>query len=66
VHEQKLNKKCLLLLDKAPSHKTKNILSDFYKNKIEYTMIPAKLTRFLQPLDIGINFPFKTHLKINI
>ena len=58
-----MNKKCYLILDKAPSHLTKNILT-FFKNKaVEYTFVPAKLTRILQPLDIGINFPFKTQLK---
>ena len=41
------------------------ILSYFKDKEVEYTFIPAKLTRFLQPLDIGINFPFKVHLKIN-
>ena len=36
----------------------------YFKNKVvEYTFVPAKLTRFLRPLDIGINFPFKTQLK---
>lgn len=52
-----------MLLDKALSLLTKNILSHFGQNNIEYAIIPAKLTRFLQPLDIGINFHFKTHLK---
>lgn len=50
-------------MDKAPSHITKNILSYFKNKDVEYTFVPAKLTRFLQPLDIGINFPFKAQLK---
>ena len=58
-----MNKKCFLILDKAPSHITKNILFYFKDKEVEYTFVPAKLTRFLQPLDIGINFPFKAHLK---
>ena len=62
-HEKNLKDKCLLLLDKAPSHITKNVLSYFKSNQIEYILIPARLTRFLQPLDIGVNFPFKTYLK---
>ena len=62
-YESKLNKKCYLILDKAPSHITKNIMSYFKNKEVEYTFVPAKLTRFLQPLDIGINFPFKTQLK---
>jgi hypothetical protein len=51
-------------LDKAPSHITKKVLSYFKDKEVEYTFVPAKLTRFLQTLDIGINFPFKAHLKI--
>ena len=62
-HEKNLKNKCLLLLDKAPSHITNNILSYFKNNQIEYILIPARLMRFLQPLDIGVNFPFKTYLK---
>ena len=61
-YELKLNKKCFLILDKA-SHITKKVLSYFKDKEVEYTFIPEKLTRFLQPLDIGINFPFKAHLK---
>ena len=62
-YEIKLNKKCLLIMGKAPSHITKNILSYIKDKEVEYTFIPSKLTRFLQQLDIGINFPFKAHLK---
>ena len=32
-------------------------------NQTEYRLIPGKLTRFLQTLDIGINMPFKSQLK---
>ena len=50
-------------MDKAQSHITKNVLSYFKDKEVEYTFVPAKLTRFLQPLVIGINFPLKAHLK---
>ena len=52
-----------MLLNKAPSHLSKNIISYLEINQTEYTLIPGKLTRFLQPLDIGINMPFKSQLK---
>ena len=42
---------------------TKNILSYFKNKEVECTFVPTKLTRFLQSLDIGINFSFKTQLK---
>lgn len=62
-HENKVKKKCLFLLDKAPSHLTKNIISYLEINQTEYTLIPGKITKFLQSLDIGINMPFKSQLK---
>ena len=61
-YQNNINKKCLLLLDRAPSHITSNILDHLKNNNIECTFIPGKLTRFLQPLDIGINKQFKSHL----
>jgi len=60
---KKDKKKCLLLLDKAPLHLTKNIISYLENNQTEYMFIPGKLKRFLRPLDIGINMPFKSQLK---
>ena len=59
--EEKIKKKCILIMDKAPSH----IYRCRYlekKNK-NYVFIPGGLTRYLQPLDIGINKQFKDHLK---
>ena len=50
-----------MLLDKAPSHLTKNIIME--NNQTEYRLIPGKLTRILQTLDIGISVPFKSQLK---
>lgn len=53
-HQKRINKKCLLLLDKAPSHISPSIINYFQDKKIEYSFIPGKLTRFLQLLDIGL------------
>ena len=59
--EEQIKKKCILIMDRAPSH----IYRCRYlekKNK-NYVFIPGGLTRYLQPLDIGINKQFKDHLK---
>ena len=61
-YQNKISKKCLLLFDRAPPHITKEILNHLEK-KCWISFIPAKLTRFLQPLDIGINKQFKSYLK---
>ena len=52
-----------LILDSAPSHITKNIIYLLKINNREVTFIPPGLTRFLQPLDVAINKPFKQALK---
>ena len=62
-YQNRINKKCLLLFDRAPSHLTREILNHLEINNIEFSFIPAKLTRFLQPIDIGINKQFKSYLK---
>ena len=61
-YQNNINKKCLLLLDRASSNITSNILDHLKNNNIEYAFIPGKLTTFLQPLNIGINKQFKSHL----
>jgi len=59
--EKELQKKCILIMDKAPSHIYRSKFLD--KKKKSYVFIPGGLTRYLQPLDIGINRQFKDHLK---
>ena len=49
-------------MDKALSHIEKKIIKDL-KKKIIYPLIPAGLTKFLQPLDIGVNKIFKNYMK---
>lgn len=62
-YESDLKEKCLLILDKSPSHCNDIILNEFKKNKTQFILIPWGLTRYLQPLDLGINMPFKKALK---
>ena len=54
-----IKKKCLLILDKSPSHCNNRIIEDFKKNDTEFIFIPGGLARYLQPLDIEINSQFK-------
>ena len=66
-YEKKIIKKpCLLVLDKSPAHCNNEIIKEFEKNNTYYTFIPGGLTRYLQPLYLGINMPFKKALKKNI
>ena len=56
-------KRCYLIMDKALSHVEKNIIKDLKNKKIIYSLMPVGMTRFLQPLDIGINKIFKNYMK---
>ena len=52
-----------LILDKATSHITQNILDTFKSNNQFLSFIPAGLTRFIQPLDVVVNKPYKDSLR---
>lgn len=52
-----------LILDKASSHLTPNVLEAFKNNNQYLSFIRAGLTRFIQPLDVVINKPFKDALR---
>lgn len=43
--------------------KKMNVLEFFNSMETEYVFIPVGLTPYLQPLDIGINKPFRTKIK---
>ena len=51
-----------LILDKVSSHLTKNVLETFKNNKQFISYIPGGLTRFIQPLYVVLNKPFKEAL----
>ena len=59
--EEEIKKRCILIMDKAPSHIYRSKYLE--KKGKSYVFIPGGLTRYLQPLDIGINRQFKDHLK---
>lgn len=52
-------KKCILVFDKASIYVNEEIIKYLIDNKKFYVIIPAGFTRFLQPLVISINKPFK-------
>ena len=65
LHYQNCIKKknCLLIFDRATSHINSDIINYMNLNNIYYVIIPSGFTRFLQPLDLSINKPFKNALK---
>ena len=54
---------CYLIIDKATSHITNNIINLLKSGNREVSFIPSGLTRFLQTLDFAINKLFKQALK---
>ena len=52
-----------LIIDKSPSHLTEASLAKMKNDKNLLSFIPKGLTRFIQPLDVSINKPFKNALK---
>ena len=55
--------KSILILDKASSHFSEDFLNDIDLKNTLFHYIPGGLIRFLQPLDVCINSPFKKCLK---
>lgn len=49
----------LLLLDEFSAHKIDEIILYMVENKINPVFVPGGHTSLLQPLDVGINKPFK-------
>ena len=62
-YECYINSKCILVLDKAPSHFNDTIEEYMNNNAINYIYIPEGLTSKLQPLDISVNKSFKNAYK---
>jgi hypothetical protein len=55
--------KSLLFMDQYDSHKKESVLSEFEKLNTMIKFIPAKTTDYFQPLDVGVNSPFKAALR---
>ena len=50
---------CMLVMDDASMHKLDVIKQRINDWETSISMIPGGLTRYLQPLDVSINKPFK-------
>ena len=50
-------------MDRATTHLSQRILDLFKENKTNYVQIPPGATRYLQPLDLAINKPFKDNMR---
>lgn len=53
----------LLILELAITHFYKDLSKEFEKRNEKYALIPQGLTRFLQPLDFGINKEIKQYIR---
>ena len=62
-YEKSIGSKCLLIMDKASSHISKEAIIFLEENNISYNLIPSGLTPILQPLDISVNKVFKDNIK---
>ena len=51
--------KKILIMDRATSHYDETLVDIFKKYNSYFILIPPGLTRFIQPLDVSINGPFK-------
>ena len=50
-------------MDRARSHFSNEISDIFEKNNSKFILIPPGMTRFVQPLDVCINKPFKDAMR---
>jgi len=62
-HQGFFNNKSMLILDSMNAHKTTKVLELMARNHVIPAIIPGGLTKKLQPLDISINKPFKSHMR---
>ena len=58
-----LKKETMLVMDDASMHKLDVIKKKINDWEISISMIPGGLTKYLQPLDVSINKPFKDELR---
>ena len=58
-----VKKVTILVMDDASMHKIHIVKNKIKECKTKISMIPGGLTRYLQPLDVSINKPFKDKLK---
>lgn len=55
-----------LLIDECKVHMTARVRDCFVDNKTETDYVPAGYTSKLQPLDVGVNGPFKAYIRQDV
>ncbi len=63
IYEKDKGKRCLLIMDKAASHISKDSIAFLDANKVNYVLIPLGMTPVCQPLDISVNKVFQDNVK---
>ena len=63
-YQNYIMEKCLLVLDMATSHISKEALNYLNNAGISYIIIPAGMTPYCQPLDVAVNKIFKDNIKL--
>ena len=58
-----LKKRSILIWDMFRAYLTENVKNEASALKTDLAVIPGGLTSVLQPLDVGLNKPFKDRLK---
>lgn len=53
----------LLILDNAPAHVHAQVISSLADANCKALFLPPQTTQHLQPLDVGVNGPFKVRCK---
>ena len=64
-YSQMIGKKLLLIWDQHESHKTPLVKNYLRSLGHKFLYVPARGTDYLQPLDVSINKPFKSHMRDN-
>lgn len=57
-------KKALLVLDSMTAHITNSVKAAIKRTNSIVAVIPGGTTKYLQPLDIGVNHAFKVALRV--
>lgn len=58
-----ISETCLLILDNATAHNSKESLKILKEYNVKYLFIPPGMTPERQPLDISVNRIFKSQIK---
>ena len=53
-------------MDRPLTHYKENLVKRFQKYNAEFILIPPGLTRYVYPLDVCVNAPFKKNYNIGI